>query len=218
MSRATRRGLLAGTVGLAAAFAGCSGLAGSSGESETVTEGRIGNGENSTTDPETLQIRRDTDRPPVWLDNGDGERPPVREEQRHFESLVIDSPSRADRIEVADGTTRDRIDDFLGATDFDTETMYIETIRVEECFRLELCGVAWQPGRVSTDYTRLNRPYTERCAVDTHVFEVLFIRIPAALDADRVTSHSTSIGTGSCQAGPQAEANGAGGSGSGGGE
>lgn len=205
MTRATRRGLLAGATGLVAVLAGCEGLAGSSSETANVSEGVIGSGDDSMIDPERLQLRVDTDRPPVWLDGEGGGRPTVRDDQRHFESLVIDSSSRADRIRVADGTDRDSIDDFLAATEFDSQTIYIETIRIEECFRLQLCGVSWQPEKVSTDYTRLDRPYTERCAVDAHVFETLVIRIPETLDADRVSGHSTSIGTGGCQNGPQAE-------------
>lgn len=211
MSGFTRRSVLCGVTGVAVTLAGCNTLSGSASESGTVTEGRISNtGDDSTVDPETLQVRTDTDRPPVWLAQQDGEggRPEARDEHRHFEALVVDTTARAERITVADSVDRDRVESFVDATDFDAETIYIETTRIKECFRLELCGVSWQADKVSTDYTRLNRPYTERCTEHAHVFEVFLIRIPDTLDADSVNSHSTSIGTGGCPSGPRIEAGG----------
>jgi hypothetical protein len=154
--------------------------------------------------PEVMLVRADTDRQPVWLADGDGEddgRPTPRPDARHIDSVVVDGEARAGRLSVdseADGT---RVASFLSETDFDDETVVVETIQVEECFRLELCRISWQPEKLSTDYTRRSRHWDEPCAVDERVFESRLIRIPDALDADDIRAGSTSIGTGACRPG-----------------
>ena len=201
MSGVTRRGVLQGVTGAAVLLAGCSDLVDLTGDSSSPTRGQDGDsGDGSATNPETLLVRADTDGPPVWLadESGDG-RPTGREDGYHRDSTVVDSPSRADRVSVAGGVDRDRVKSFLDATDFDAETIYMETVRVEECFRLDLCRISWVPGKVSTDYVRRPRPYTDRCGVESRVFETHLIRIPDTLDGGGVTSHSSSIGTGRCQ-------------------
>lgn len=201
-----RRESLALLAGAAATLAGCSGFASSSGDSSSATPGAqetVTDGPQSgtTTAPETFLVRVGTDRPPVWLadPNGDGGgRPTPRREDRYIGSIVVDSESRADRLSTAEPVDGAGVDSFLGATDFGAETVYIETIGVEECFRLELCRISWQPDDVSTDYARRSRPYDEQCAVDERVFEARLVRLPDAIDADRVRGGSTSIGTGAC--------------------
>ncbi|WP_284009944.1 hypothetical protein [Haloarcula pelagica] len=103
---------------------------------------------------------------------------------------------------VADVEGRARVRSFVDATDFASETLYLETNRVEECFELTLCYVAWSPDSVETDYARTIRPYNEACAVENRVFEARLIRIPAALDEGEVNSHGSSIGSGTCNRGP----------------
>jgi hypothetical protein len=153
------------------------------------------------TDPETLLLRAATDHPPVWMSEpnseGDG-RPTPRERDRWRDSIVVDDSARADRLSVVDRVDRERVESFLAATEFATETVYVETGAVEECFRLDLCHVSWTPTEVSTDYARRSRPYTERCAVDEWVTETRLIRIPDAIEAEDVDSYSSSVGTGVC--------------------
>lgn len=105
---------------------------------------------------------------------------------------------------------------FVAATDFDAETLYLETVRVEQCFRLRLCRIGWGAHEVRTDYTRELRPYDERCTADAIAFESRLVRLPVALDADSVNSFSASIGGGGrCDAqGARAEGSGSSGSGS----
>lgn len=202
----TRRALLQGAAGLTAVLSGCSGLIDGTAEpTPTATRGvepvTDGPASGSETDPETLRLRVDGDRQPIWLadpEDTDGGPPTHREGERHLDSAVIGDPSGADRLAVADDVRRDRVDAFLADTDLDRETLYVETIRVEECFLLDLCRIAWQPTEVSTDYARTGRPYDERCAVDEWAVEARLVRIPDALDPERVTGHSTSVGTGSC--------------------
>ena len=196
----TRRTLLSGAVGLTAALAGCSGQRGSSAESTPTAsqdDGPTGPVSGSETDPETLLVRTEAERPPIWTANPDG-RPTVSRHHRWRNHIVVDGSERAERISVADAVDGDRVASFLDATEFDAETVYIEMGQVAACFRLDLCRIGWSAGEISTDYARRSRPYTARCAVDESVVEARLIRIPAALDADDVNSYSSSIGTGEC--------------------
>ncbi|MEF8843531.1 MAG: hypothetical protein V5A62_18220 [Haloarculaceae archaeon] len=200
----TRRALLHGAAGLATGLAGCSGLLDDSAESTRTVPRDGSNGgpaSGSVTDPETLLLRVATGRPPIWLATSNSEdsgRPTASERDRWRDSIVVDDTPRADRLSVVDTADREQVELFFGATDFATETIYVEMGAVEECFRLDLCHVSWTPTEISTDYTRQSRPYTERCAVDEWVIEARLIRIPDALEADDVNSYSSSIGTGAC--------------------
>lgn len=217
-----RRESLAAFAGAAASLAGCSGFVTGSGESSsTATAGEApiadGPGDGSTGDPETLLVRTATDRPPLWLTDQDGEdggRPSPVDRRSHHDSTVVDTVSIADRLAVAETVDRSRLDDFLDATDFETETVYLETIQIEACFELQLCRIAWGPSKVSTDYGRQTLPWDEPCGADEHVFETRLIRIPDAIAADDVNSFSSSVGGGPCGAGG-ARAVGSGGSSSG---
>ncbi|WP_251328521.1 hypothetical protein [Haloplanus pelagicus] len=148
-------------------------------------------------DPEVLRVRVDTDRQPVWLANKDGEddgRPTPRPDARHIDSEVIDSEARAGRLSVDSEVDRPRVASFLSEPDFSDETVVVETIQVEECFRLKLCRIGWQSEMVSTDYTRRSRHWDEHCAVDERVFESRLIRIPGAAGARSVAERSPLLG------------------------
>ncbi|WP_338739715.1 hypothetical protein [Haloplanus salilacus] len=200
----TRRALLHGAAGLAAGFAGCSGLLDGSAESTRTAPRGGSNGRpesGSVTDPETLLLRLATDRPPIWLATSNSEdsgRPAASERDRWREFIVVDDTARADRLDVADTVDRDQVESFLAATDFAGETVYVEMGAVEECFRLDLCYIGWTPTEISTDYTRQLRPYTERCEADELVVEARLVRIPDAIEAADLNSYSSSIGSGVC--------------------
>lgn len=204
MVPSTRRALLHGAAGLATGLAGCSGLLDGSVESTRTAsrDGRNGGpASGSVTDPESLLLRVATDRPPIWLatsNSEDGGRPTASERVPWRDSIIVDDTARADRLSVADTVDREQVESFIGATDFATETIYVEMGEVEECFRLDLCHISWTPTEISTDYTRQSRPYTERCEVDELVVEARLIRIPDALEADNVNGYSSSVGTGAC--------------------
>ncbi|WP_154018439.1 hypothetical protein [Halolamina rubra] len=197
----TRRSLLSGVAGVAAALAGCGGD-GAAGSTRTVPadgDGPSGPMSGSTTDPETHLVRIDTDRPPVWLtEPDDDDRPTASRRDRWRDSIIVDDADRADRIRLADGVDAEPVESFLDATEFDAESVFVEMGDVRECFRLELCHVAWSATEISTDYSRRSRPYTAHCEVDEWVVEARFIRIPDPIDADEVTTYSSSIGTGTC--------------------
>jgi len=211
----TRRSLLHSACGLATLFAGCSGLfEGGTGSTRTPTESDDAAGPKvgSVFDPDTVVARVDADRKPVWLDD-DG-RPTESRHRDRLESEIIDTAAKADRLGVAEAVDREPIESFLAETDFETESIYIQNVLIEECFRLSLCRIQWSPNSISTDYGRVSRPYDERCTAGETVYAVWFIRIPEALDADGVSSFSSSIGGSGCD-GPQigAESEGNGGSG-----
>ncbi|MBV0923632.1 hypothetical protein KTS45_05400 [Halomicroarcula limicola] len=209
----TRRRVLHGAAGIAAALSGCgellSGSDSSTRSQPTPTAGESGESSRgdfagSESDPASLALRVDTDRPPVWFDDPDredGGRPTPAEHggYGYFRTHgLVDSADRAGRVSVADVPDPDRIPAFFEATDFDSETVYVESQLVEECFRLELCSVSWSPDEVRTDYGRVVRPYDDRCEDGEKVFAVRFIRIPAALDAEEVSGYGSSVGAGSC--------------------
>jgi len=207
-----RRESLAALAGVAASLAGCSGFGAGGGESSPTpaadrepTGGGPGHG--STGDPESLLIRTATERPPLWLTDGRDEgRPTPHERRHHHDSAVVDTASRADSLAAAEGVDEDSVDEFLDATDFESETLYLETFQVEACFELQLCRVAWGPKEVSTDYGRRTLPWDEPCGADERVFGARLLRIPDAIAADDVNSFSSSVGGRPCGAGgPRAE-------------
>lgn len=211
MVPATRRSLLHGVAGLAVALAGCGGLGGSSESTFTENGGSAPDGPGSLSDPEMLLTRSENDRSPIW--HGDRSEQTPRRTDPIDDSVVIDTVTKANRLSVADGGDRDRLESFLDGTDFESETLYLQNIRVKECFVLDLCRIQWQSDEIRTDYVRRLRPYTESCAVETRVFEGRLIRIPDSLDADDVRGFGTSVGTGSCDGGgPQMESGGGDGS------
>lgn len=216
----TRRRLLHGATGIALALSGCNELTEGTAEStqthpadETVESGP---GSGSTADPASVAVRSADTRPPVWLgDSGDrSTRPTPTGRRGPYGGTLIDSDERAERIQVADEQAASRAESFLQETDFDGETVYLDSNRIGACFTLDLCRIAWQPDHVETDYGRIVRPYDERCDADRRVYEVRLIRIPDAIDRGNVNSHSSSIGAGACDRdSPRPEASGGSGEG-----
>lgn len=217
-----RRESLAALAGAAASLAGCSGFGAGSDEASPTqaADGEPagdGPGHGSTGDPATLLVRTATERPPLWLTNpDDDEQPTVHERRRYHDSTVLDTVSKTDSLTAVKSVDENRVDEFLDATDFKAETLYLETIQLEACFELQLCRIAWQPNKVSTDYGRQTLPWDEPCRADKLVFEARLVRIPDAIAADEVNSYSSSIGGSPCGAdGPRAEGSGGGSSGTG---
>ncbi|UPW02230.1 hypothetical protein M0R88_09075 [Halorussus gelatinilyticus] len=212
----TRRHLLHVATAVAGGLAGCSQFTGSEASStrSISSEGSAVPESDALTDPP--MVRRRAAEPPIRL--GDPDRETTESPRREaFSSLdeyeVIDARSTADRLGVADGIDGDAVSSFVDATNFDSETLYLETRPVEECFRLRLCWISWQSGKIETDYVRPLRPYDERCSADETVFESRLIRLPVALDADSVNSYGSSIsGSSHCRGGGAVRAEMAGGS------
>jgi hypothetical protein len=163
----------------------------------TETDGAAAPKSGSVSDPDTVVTRVDTDRLPVWIDDDDG-RPTERRYSRRLETEVIDTAAKAEQVAVAEGVDRSPIERFFAETDFETETVYLQNVAVEECFRLTLCQISWTPDKISTDYGRVSRPYDEACTAGNKVYAVWFIRIPEPITADDISSYSSSIGGNAC--------------------
>jgi len=197
-----RRRLLQAATALTAGLAGCNGFSGSTSTSETVAANGAGPPDsNSATDPPQLVARAGLDEAPIRLGEADDEAEDddLSRYGSHVVHTVIDSREQADRLTVADDVDLDGdLASFAEETEFDTETLYLETNAIQECFRLELCWISWQPDEVSTDYARTLRDYDEACAVDARILESRLVRLPVALDSDEVNSFGTSMGSGGC--------------------
>lgn len=203
MALHTRRRLLQAATALAAGLAGCGG-SGSDSQSRTVAAGGAEPPASSVTDPPQLVARGGTERPPIQLADADDETTDEEPEPMRFRTAhsVVDDPETAERLTVADDV---EVDDDLAAfveeTAFGSETLYVETNAVRECFELALCWVSWQPDEIHTDYARRLRPYDTACTADARRLESRLVRLPVALDADAVTAFGTSIGSGGCDHG-----------------
>jgi hypothetical protein len=207
----TRRGLLRTTTLLLAGLSGCGQSSGDGGGDDGSDESgaAIVTYSGSTTDPSTVVVRGGAERPPVRLvepDGGDAdgdgpESTPAEWRSSRISNVLVDTPSRADRLVVDapdGGVDADAVSSFVAATTFDAEAIYLETIRVRACFRLELCRVSWSADEVETDYARVIRPYDERCAADRRIFSSRLVRIPAPIDRESVHGFASSVGGGRC--------------------
>lgn len=206
MALHTRRKLLQAATALTAVLAGCNGFSGSASHSETVAAGGAAPPDSSETEPPQLVARAGIEQAPIRLVDPDAETPEDDWDRPgpRVAHGIIDSREKADRLIIADGVETVDADDlasFVEETDFDSETLYLETDAIRECFQLELCWVSWQPNEIHTDYVRTLRSYDEACSVDARIFESRLIRLPVALDADSVNSFGSTIGSGRCERG-----------------
>jgi hypothetical protein len=212
----TRRRLLYVATAITGGLAGCSRFTGGEASStrSVSSDGAAVPESDTVTDPPMVHRRAAV--PPIRLTDPDSDHTetPQRESSPRLNQYeVIDSQSRARRLTITDGMDGDELSSFVSATNFDSETLYLETQQVKECFRLQLCYVSWQSKKIQTDYTRTLRPYDESCTVDEHVFESRLVRLPVALDAESINSYGSSIsGSGRCNRSGSARSEGASGS------
>lgn len=211
----TRRHLLQVATAVAGGLAGCGQLTGDashSSQSSSESNGSNVPASNTETDPPILLHRAESEMPPIRLrDSDQKETPSSQPGQRspRVENVLIDSQSKGQQLTVTDSIDNETVSSFVSATDFDSETLYLETRQVKECFRLQFCYVSWQPSKIQTDYVQKLRPYDDHCAVDGQVFESRLIRLPVALDEESVNSFGTTIsGSGQCNATGAARARG----------
>jgi hypothetical protein len=203
----TRRNLLrTAAAGAAVGLAGCGRLTGEESSTRRSVSERNGTtipGGNDETDPEVVLLRTDAEEPPIRL--ADGEEPPTGAGSRSRPGRVrshaiVGSRSRSEDIAVSEGADAEAVSSFRAATDFDNETLYLETFSVEACFRLELCSISWTADEVQTNYVRRSRPYDERCSADAEVYESRLVRIPASLSESEVNGYGSSVsGRGRCR-------------------
>ncbi|WP_251342268.1 hypothetical protein [Haloplanus halophilus] len=192
MPSITRRRALQGAVALVAGFAGCSGDSSSSTNYPSEADGNI------AFDPRSYRLRTTDPGPLVWT----GERPTPEgdEERAHYRHHVfVASPEEADAVSFADVDGADGAREFLDATDYDAETVFVEQWTIEECFTPNLCYVQWSETDVETSYARRYRDAHVHCEADAQDTIATLIRIPAAFDPSDVNSYGSSYGSSTCE-------------------
>lgn len=196
MAPSTRRRLLTtAAAGFCGALAGCNEF--SPGErSETPGDHGLPNVER---DPKHLSLRGPEDRALYWLAEEETDEHSPSPSERHGGRELIASVETADRVRFPDHVDADAAGEFLAETDFESETVYVESRRVNACFELRLCYVEWASNDVETQYGSSYRDPDVRCETDERQTAAVMIRIPDALDPDRVRSYGSGWSSSACR-------------------
>lgn len=190
MVSATRRALLSGAAATVAGLTGCSGANRSSSSSPPDDPANV------ATEPDAVGIRGSENTPLAWL----GERPTPTGERRisdHVTELVA-SAEAAEDLDYAEVDGVEAMQAFVSDTDFDRETLLLESHRVPECYRLELCAVTWSAASYHTYWSRRYRPADVACAADAHDRVAHLVRIPGVIDPSQLSSAGARTSSGSC--------------------
>lgn len=198
MPSPTRRALLASAAATTTALAGCS--------SETRrSSNHDERPEHFDLDPESVRVRYADDTPPIWYAETDSSVDPATAERGAYDTRkVIASAGDRDRLQYADVDGADAAHAFAAETDFETETLYLETTTVEACFRHELCYVTWSSTEIDTDYGRYYRDADVACELDTEETASRLIRIPDTLDSGSIRSYGSGLSGSGCHLPPWA--------------
>lgn len=187
-----RRFLASAAAGALGALAGCNGTSSSS---ESVPDRSLPG--TTLADPDTVTLRASGDGPLAWVRPADatttGESPP-----RYAGRSLLATDGTAERVRFADGVEASTARDFLDATDYGSETVYLEHRTVGACHRLELCYVNWTATSIDTDYGSYYRDASDTCEADADDVSAWFIRLPDALDPDDVTSRGSGWSSRGC--------------------
>ena len=195
----TRRRFLHGTA--AVFLTGLAGCSESSSRSDSSTR-TPPYAENVERDPESYVLRNDAETSPAWLAE-DGESRATDEttagppEHARTRALVASEESAA-RLQFADVSGVEAAREFVSNTDFEAETLYVESRPVDECRSLELCHVAWSAGDIDTQYGGGYRDADVACEVDATDVTTWFIRVPDVLDPDHVSSYGSGWSSSPC--------------------
>ncbi|MFB6250581.1 MAG: hypothetical protein ABEI27_02655, partial [Halobellus sp.] len=104
----------------------------------------------------------------------------------------------ASALTFADVDGADDARSFLDATDFSSQTIYVERHLVDECFRHRLCWVRWTESEVETDYARLLRDADFACEANAQMAVTYLIRLPVTLEPGQINSYGSGSGGGPC--------------------
>jgi hypothetical protein len=145
--------------------------------------------------PPYAYLRHDEPVELAWFEGDErsrGDRP------HHLGRLVLDSEDRAETVAYADIDGAEAVQEFVAATDFETETVFVDQRTIEECYRLELCAVGWSATDVDLAYSRVGLAHDVPCEANAEAIEARFVRIPDTLDHESLSSFSSSIDRGGC--------------------
>lgn len=195
----TRRALLQGAAALSLGLAGCSGATSSS---TTVTASNRLNADNAVLEPDHVALRNQDNTRIVWFDDELPASPDSTPDDRHrisdAEAGLIADEGDAAELRFADVDGVDDARRFVDETDFDSETLVLETTRVPECYRLELCGATWSESDYHTYYGRVLRPADVACETDAWDRVSHLIRLPAVLDPSEITGRGSGTSGSGC--------------------
>lgn len=198
----TRRHALHGAVALLTGLAGCSG-SGSSSRSNTATPTERGYPDDAVTAPEHYSLRSPDETPPVLhpadQPTADDETDETGERPDYRHHRFITTPETVEALAFGDVDGVDGAKQFLTATDFEQETVYLEQRAIPACYTLDLCYVRWGPDDIETQSARQLRPADVACEADAQEVLATFIRIPAAIDPDDVSGYGSGTSSGECR-------------------
>lgn len=192
----TRRRFIRGAAAaLLAGVAGCNGdaygSATASGGSSRPDAGPV---------PDHYTLRNPANEAPVWFHHPDAtetERRTVSDRLRETHGFVA-SEEKAERLRFADVDGAAEARRFVDGTDFDGETIYVETESVSACRTLSLCGVSWTNSSIHTDYGSTYRDADVACEADDRDGVSTLIRIPEALDPNAINRYGSGWSSSGC--------------------
>lgn len=208
----TRRRALHGVVGLLGCLAGCSAedaAIGASGGEST----RSPNGE-TVTDPDAASLRVTGERSVVRRREETADENDRRDRFSH--EFLTDASTARSLSFATDADGVDEVRSFLGSTDYDAETVYVEQTAVGECFRRELCSVRWTDTEIHTSYARRFRDADVACETDAKDTVAWFVRIPDVVDPAAIDGYGSRYGSDGCRPPDERRPGGRGADGSGG--
>lgn len=203
----TRRRLLQSV----AAVLGASALAGCGGSGSASSTARAGPNahppEDALTDPTHVSLRH-SERAPIVRDadsttadsEGDSdadEGATARFDEWHH--LLVANADHASSLTFADVDGVADARRLLAETDFESESVYVERHVIGECYERRLCWIRWTDSEVETDYARILRDADVACEADARDVVTNLVRIPVALDPERISSYGSSSGGGPCR-------------------
>jgi hypothetical protein len=194
MPSLTRRRALQSAVGALGLLAGCSGQTSTT---RTVTPAANGPPDRARTDVESVRLRNPAN--DLVVTRGDA-TPTTESGARLWEHLFVTDAKTADSLAFADVEGVEAAREFLAATDFDAETVYVEQRGIGACYRQELCWVSWTKSSIRTSYARRLRDADEACDADEQEVAAELIRLPVVLDPDEIRERGSEGGPGNCRA------------------
>lgn len=215
MPSLTRRRALQAAVGVLSGLAGCNdattGPDPDDAPTGTPAVDREPSGPDYARDPESVVLRTDGVDPqnlPAWYAHEPEAVPTdggtVASSDRAADGLIADRET-AETFTTADGRSvsdvsdsPERVREFVLATDFEAETVFVDHWFVEECYRVQLCYVDWSDGELESKFGTVLRDHDVHCDAHDRDTAVTVARLPVALDPDEIRTGSTSYGTNGC--------------------
>lgn len=207
MGSHTRRQVLSAATLLTFGITGCVGE--STEVSQSATESnryRPPDGEY-VADPPMVTARSTATQPPIGYQDAASADTTADNREHQRSRIVIDSPSSAERLVARDGVSAETLHEFVDATDFASETLYLDVQPIKQCFTLSLCYISWQETEIRTAYARRLRSYDAACAADTQARTARLLRLPVALRAESITSRGGRTRSGRCLRAGDADTN-----------